>query len=1014
MNRCTEEKLSFEGETWVTRHHYNELSQRTETQDPFGHVTRFVYDRYGRALETHLPIGALTRKKFDASGNEIETTDPLGNVTRKKYTILNKPYEITYPDGSSEQFRYCKDGNLKSSTDKNGLTTSYERDGLGRVLTKKVEDAVETYEYNHSLLKKFTNFNGVSTTYTYDSAGRKIGESTDGAKTTFEYDSLGRLNRTSYFDKNSLVSTQIEVFDAADRVIKKWIEDAEGHRFLFEKYSYDASGNRISETKGNYVTTFQYDGLNRLAKKTDPEGHETHWTYSKKGRKETRIDPNGVKTIQIFDGGERLLSKEKYDGKTLLSSVSYKYDLNNNLLEEKHQVIGREAPPFILHREYDAMNRLTTLKEPLGKTTSYSYTPSGQLKTTTKPDGTLLTNEYDSRGNLTHSAGYSYTYDLMGNMLSVSDSATEVLRTYTPRGLINTETISGSETAYEYDDLDRVTKITFPDQSTLEYIYNAIGISKVRRNNYEHTYLEFDAFGNFLLEKLIDGSIRRKTYDSLGRLKTISHPDYSLGPLEYDCTGNLTQTDSNSFTYDKLDQLTSEQNRTYSFDSLHNPLFEINELNQIQSNSPYTYTYDANGNLKSKINPEESYSYKYDHLDRLTSVNNSHHYAYDGLHRRILKKTPTDQEHYWYVGESEVASLTNNTLTFRALGIGLGAEIGAAVLIEQNGETLTPHFDQSGNLTHLGSSSSIYSAFGETTSFLSPWGFSSKRLDPETGFYNFGRRFYDPSLLRWINTDPLSYSAGINLYAYVNNSPLTHIDEYGLFILADFQTNSGGFYNNIECFTSYAKDVALDTLSSPVFQGSMRMAGGFLEAKVGAGLAFTPFAPIGVGLMLHGADNFQAGFGQAFIGGQHDPLTVKLLQTTGLSHSNSHLANDVVGIVGTTAGSAINLFSRSLANFKIPSIVSNTGWILPEKGGASINGRWYTEHALERMAPRGLIQSGNEIVSRGIPTSVVENAIEFGVKKIGPSSEIIHIFENVRVVTDSEVTRVITVISTGR
>ena len=29
-----------------------------------------------------------------------------------------------------------------------------------------------------------------------------------------------------------------------------------------------------------------------------------------------------------------------------------------------------------------------------------------------------------------------------------------------------------------------------------------------------------------------------------------------------------------------------------------------------------------------------------------------------------------------------------------------------------------------------------------------------------------------------------------------------------------------------------------------------------------------------------------------------------------------------------------------------------TDWVFPKKGGATINGRWYTENALERMAPR--------------------------------------------------------------
>jgi RHS repeat-associated protein len=795
MNRCTHEKLSFEGDTWVTHHLYNQLNQRIETEDPFGHVTKFVYDRYGRALETHLPTGAVIRKKFDASGNEIETTDPLGNITRKKYTILNKPYEISYPDGSAEQFRYYKDGNLKSSTDKNGLATSYERDGLGRILTKKVEDGVETYEYNHSLLKQFTNFNGVTTFYTYDSAGRKISEITDGAKTTFEYDALGRLTRTSYFDRNSLVSTHVEVFDAADGIVKKWIEDGEGNRVLFEKYSYDASGNRNSETKGGHTTTFQYDGLNRLIKKTDPEGNETHWTYSKKGRKETRTDPNGVKTIQVFDGGERLLSKEKYDGKTLLSSISYQYDLNNNLLEEKHQVIGREAPPFILHREYDAMNRLIRLIEP-GRESSFTYTPLGQLKTTTKPDGTLLTYLYDSTGNLIslysqdRSIDYIYTYDLMGHVLSIEGGNTKVVRTYTPRGSVQKEITLGDTYLYEYDDLERVTKVTFPDQSTIEYLYNAIGMCRVKRKGYEHAYLEFDRFGNPTIEQLIDGTPRHKSYDSLNRLQRIAHRDFSLEPLIYDSVGNLVRVGSSIFTYDKLNQLSSESNlfnHNYAFDSIHNPsqkdkaAFKINELNQIDAHSDSHYTYDANGNLLTKSTPEGNWTYRYDHLDRLISVNDSFRYIYDGLHRRVLKKTPSGEERYWHVGDNEVASISESSTIFRALGIGIGAEIGSAILIEFNGEILTPHHDQSGNLVNLGDKSCVYSAFGESSNNLPiPWGFSSKRLDPETGFYYFGRRYYDPSLMRWTSSDPLSFSTGINLYAYVSNNPLNRFDKFGL------------------------------------------------------------------------------------------------------------------------------------------------------------------------------------------------------------------------------------------
>jgi hypothetical protein len=66
------------------------------------------------------------------------------------------------------------------------------------------------------------------------------------------------------------------------------------------------------------------------------------------------------------------------------------------------------------------------------------------------------------------------------------------------------------------------------------------------------------------------------------------------------------------------------------------------------------------------------------------------------------------------------------------------------------------------------------------------------------------------------------------------------------------------------------------------------------------------------------------------------------------------------------------------------------------------------------MAPRGLIQKGTEIYSRGVPPMVIENAISHGTKMIGKSpQEIVHIFENIRVVTNSECNRVITVIVKG-
>jgi RHS repeat-associated protein len=82
-------------------------------------------------------------------------------------------------------------------------------------------------------------------------------------------------------------------------------------------------------------------------------------------------------------------------------------------------------------------------------------------------------------------------------------------------------------------------------------------------------------------------------------------------------------------------------------------------------------------------------------------------------------------------------------------------------------------------------------------------------------------------------------------------------------------------------------------------------------------------------------------------------------------------------------------------------------WPSPWQGRQIINGIEYTVHALERMMPSG-------IGGRGIPPSVVENAIRYGTTQPGREpGTIVHIYENVMVVTDALNQLVITVIRTS-
>lgn len=62
-----------------------------------------------------------------------------------------------------------------------------------------------------------------------------------------------------------------------------------------------------------------------------------------------------------------------------------------------------------------------------------------------------------------------------------------------------------------------------------------------------------------------------------------------------------------------------------------------------------------------------------------------------------------------------------------------------------------------------------------TSGFDHPYMFSTKRYYAGLGLYDFGYRFYSPSLGRWINRDPKGEEGGLNLYGMVGKLAMNWI-----------------------------------------------------------------------------------------------------------------------------------------------------------------------------------------------------------------------------------------------
>ena len=77
-----------------------------------------------------------------------------------------------------------------------------------------------------------------------------------------------------------------------------------------------------------------------------------------------------------------------------------------------------------------------------------------------------------------------------------------------------------------------------------------------------------------------------------------------------------------------------------------------------------------------------------------------------------------------------------------------------------------------------------YTPWGEVASahetVVQPLGYMARENDPVTGLYYVRARWYAAHLGRFVSEDPIGLEGGLNVYAYVGNSPLNGTDPSGL------------------------------------------------------------------------------------------------------------------------------------------------------------------------------------------------------------------------------------------
>ena len=821
---------------------YDNVGNQTASIDEYGNRTTYTYKTGTNLMATMTgadPDGAgpllapITSYLYDQNGNQIQVTgpDPDGAgprsaaVSTSQYDNMDRLIRTTGadPDGTgpltaaTTTYEYDLNGNQTATVDALGRRTETVYDSRNRLTGSVRKNAAGVVLNQFGSLYDGTNnatgsidANGKRTNTVYDKRGRR----------TREIDALGNVTRFIYDAANQLAA-QVDakgnmtrfIYDDLGRRIK--VIDANGNS---SQTVYDLNGNVIAriDTNGNR-TESRYDNRDRLIRSYDANNTivpETarKFTETKYGRvtiggkvyAQTQIiDPNVNATTYVYDGLGRLSTDTNQLGKTR----TYKYDAIGNQLE----IIDRNGTTRSF--EYDVLNRQTKENWLAAGTVTRSFTSQYDVLNRLVD----VTDQSIAGGVGTKLSQYGYSYDDLDRLKTIDNlgigGVARVLLTYgyDANGNIKsvTDTIAGTlsgTTAYDYDALNRATQIT----------QSGVGITNKRVN------MTYSAVGQMETLQRFTGTqaVATSTYsynDPLNRLTQIQHANATGATLSsfaftYDNGSRIkkiTNADGTFVNYDYAnnDELkgadyspTNRIDEAYTYDSNGNRTnagYVTGGNNQLSADAKYDYTYDDEGNLKTRRDRSTNITrtFTWDYRNRLTSVVEGGvsiaSYAYDANNQRISKTTGGVTTRYVY-DRSNVA-LEFTAATNPNIRHFYGTEVDQILAQDKgSGNVSWQLTDQLGSVRALvGSDGSLrnrfeYDAFGNVVSTMpgatddSRYRYTGREFDAETGL-NYNRaRYFDSFSGRFIGQDPIGFEArDSNLYRYVGNSPLHIVDPSG-------------------------------------------------------------------------------------------------------------------------------------------------------------------------------------------------------------------------------------------